>query len=95
MSGVKQRWSTGNRFRLLENGEEFFPAVFGAIAAARKEVIIETFILFQDKVGLALHECLLAAARRVGEAERWLRQWLDAVRRRLADVEVFEQRDRA
>jgi len=38
--------------------------VFGAIASAQKEVIVETFILFQDKVGLALHECLLAAARR-------------------------------
>lgn len=60
----KQRWTTGNRIELLENGEEFFPAVFGAIASARKEVILETFILFQDKVGLALQECLLAAARR-------------------------------
>ena len=60
----KQRWTTGNRIGLLENGEEFFPAVFAAIASARKEVILETFILFQDKVGLALQECLLAAARR-------------------------------
>jgi cardiolipin synthase len=61
---ANRRWKTGNRFRLLENGEEFFPAVFAAIASARKEVIIETFILFQDKVGLALHECLLQAAKR-------------------------------
>jgi len=61
---MSPRWKTGNRFRLLENGEEFFPAVFEAIEAARHEVIIETFILFQDKVGLALHQCLLDAARR-------------------------------
>src|SRR5262249_22496846 len=36
---------------LLENGEEYFPAVFAAITAARAEVIIETFILFDDTVG--------------------------------------------
>lgn len=58
------RWRDGNRFKLLENGEEFFPAVFGAIEAAQHEVILETFILFADKVGLALHATLLAAARR-------------------------------
>ncbi|HJV60418.1 MAG TPA: cardiolipin synthase ClsB [Albitalea sp.] len=61
---MKWQWKGGNRVRLLENGEAFFPAVFGAIEAARHEVILETFILFQDKVGLALHACLLAAARR-------------------------------
>jgi cardiolipin synthase len=61
---MKWHWREGNRLRLLENGEEFFPAVFAAIEAARSEVIIETFILFRDKVGLALHACLLAAARR-------------------------------
>ncbi|RQP24325.1 cardiolipin synthase ClsB [Piscinibacter terrae] len=58
------RWKGGNRFRLLENGEAFFPAVFEAIESAQQEVILETFILYEDKVGLALHECLLAAARR-------------------------------
>ncbi|MBC7958087.1 MAG: cardiolipin synthase ClsB [Cytophagales bacterium] len=61
---AKARWKSGNRLRLLENGEEFFPAVFEAIAAAEREVLIETFILFEDKVGLALHEAVLKAARR-------------------------------
>lgn len=50
--------------RLLENGEEFFPAVFEAIESAQQEVLLETFILFEDKVGLALHEVLLRAAQR-------------------------------
>ncbi|MDB5869006.1 MAG: phospholipase D/Transphosphatidylase [Polaromonas sp.] len=58
------RWVSGNRFSLLENGEEFFPRVFGAIASARREVVVETFILFEDKVGLALHAALLQAAAR-------------------------------
>ncbi len=58
------RWTPGNELELLENGEAFFPRVFEAIAQARHEVVLETFILFEDKVGLALHEALLTAARR-------------------------------
>ena len=58
------RWTSGNELELLENGEQFFPRVFEAIAQARQEVVLETFILFEDKVGLALHEALLTAARR-------------------------------
>jgi cardiolipin synthase len=46
----RPRWVEGNRFEVLENGEEFFPAVFEAIRQARREVLIETFILFEDKV---------------------------------------------
>jgi cardiolipin synthase len=61
---VKPRWKSGNRARLLENGEAFFPAVFDAIRAAQSEVVIETFILFEDKVGQELHAVLIGAARR-------------------------------
>ena len=31
------RWVPGNHFELLENGEEFFPRVFQAIADARAQ----------------------------------------------------------
>jgi cardiolipin synthase len=58
------RWTAGNRITLLENGEAFFPRVFEAIAAAQREVLIETFILFDDKVGQQLHAIVLAAAQR-------------------------------
>ena len=58
------QWREGNRVRLLENGEEFFPRVFECIAAAREEVIIETFILFEDEVGRQLQDVITAAARR-------------------------------
>lgn len=58
------RWIAGNRLALLENGEAFFPRVFEAIATARREVVLETFILFEDRVGLQLHAALVAAARR-------------------------------
>lgn len=58
------KWIHGNDIRLLENGEEFFPRVFEAIRGARQEVVLETFILFEDKVGLELHAALLEAAGR-------------------------------
>lgn len=58
------RWVSGNQFQLLENGEEFFPRVFECIAAAKREVVVETFILFEDKVGEELHAALHQAARR-------------------------------
>ena len=60
----RPRWSDGNAVELLENGEAFFPAVFDAIRKARHEVLVETFILFEDKVGVALHAALLDAAQR-------------------------------
>ena len=61
---MSSKWIQGNAINLLENGEEFFPRVFECIAAARREVVLETFILFEDKVGLQLHQALLEAAQR-------------------------------
>ena len=57
-------WTYGNRVRLLENGEAYYPAVFGAIARAEHEVLLETFLLFEDEVGLELQSVLIAAAQR-------------------------------
>ncbi|MCC2658099.1 MAG: ybhO [Panacagrimonas sp.] len=57
-------WTYGNRVRLLENGEEYYPAVFGAIARAEREVLLETFLIFDDEVGQALKQALIDAARR-------------------------------
>lgn len=58
------KWTEGNAFELLENGEEFFPAVFEAITAANRSVVIETFIIFDDQVGQELLKVLVEAARR-------------------------------
>lgn len=71
----QRRWSAGNRFDLLENGEEFFPRVFACIANARREVIVETFILFEDKVGLQLQEALIAAAQRGAQVDITVDDW--------------------
>lgn len=61
---MNSRWKDGNSAQLLENGEAFFPAVFDAIRHARQEVVIETFILFEDKVGMELQAVLIEAAER-------------------------------
>ena len=60
----RQRWVPGNRVELLENGEQFFPRVVECIAQARREVIIETFILLEDPVGEQLRQVLIEAAQR-------------------------------
>lgn len=61
---MNARWTAGNRVKLLENGEAFFPSVFEAIDRAQREVIVETFILFEDEVGHGLRDALCAAAAR-------------------------------
>ncbi|WP_367254851.1 cardiolipin synthase ClsB [Pseudomonas sp. stari2] len=61
---VEYRWQGNNRVELLENGEEFFPRVFEAMRAAKSEILLETFIVFEDKVGKQLQEILIDAARR-------------------------------
>lgn len=61
---MKCSWQEGNRIQLLENGDNYYPALFAAIARAQRKVILETFIWFEDDVGWQLHAVLLKAARR-------------------------------
>ncbi|MGY2206567.1 cardiolipin synthase ClsB [Pseudomonas tolaasii] len=57
-------WQPGNSVELLENGEAYFPKVFAAMREARREILLETFILFEDKVGHELQRILIEAAQR-------------------------------
>ncbi|SFN35189.1 cardiolipin synthase ClsB [Dokdonella immobilis] len=59
---MKTRWREGNAVRLLENGEEYYPRAFETIRNARRSVIVETFILFEDPVGEQLRRALIEAA---------------------------------
>ncbi|MCS2153527.1 cardiolipin synthase ClsB [Scandinavium goeteborgense] len=61
---MKCGWREGNQIQLLENGDQYYPAVFSAIENAESKIILETFIWFEDSVGWQLHEALLNAARR-------------------------------
>ena len=64
---MKYGWREGNQIQLLENGDQFYPAVFDAIEQAQQKIILETFIWFEDAVGKQLHAALLEAARRGAE----------------------------
>lgn len=57
-------WQGGNQLELLENGEAYFPKVFDAMRQAQREILLETFILFEDKVGHKLKGILIEAAQR-------------------------------
>ena len=61
---VEYGWQGNNRVELLENGEAYFPRVFEAMRQAKTEILLETFIVFEDKVGDELKEVLIAAAQR-------------------------------
>lgn len=61
---MRNGWRDGNAVQLLENGEEFYPRVYDAIAAAQRRVYIETFILADDQVGEDLLAALQTAAQR-------------------------------
>ncbi|QBF26549.1 cardiolipin synthase ClsB [Pseudomonas tructae] len=57
-------WRADNQVQLLINGEDYFACAFAAIAQARAEILLETFIIYEDKVGRQLQQLLIAAAQR-------------------------------
>lgn len=78
---------TGNRLILLENGRQYFPALLAAIARARQEVHLESYIFELDATGQQVLDALIAAARR-GVRVRLL---LDGFGCRRFPAEVAEQ----
>ena len=72
---MKLDWTSGNHITLLENGEQYYPRVFELIAGARREVLVETFILFEDKVGHQLQQALLQAAANGAEVHVLVDGW--------------------
>lgn len=54
----------GNRLRLLENGDEFFPRLLAAINSAAHSIDFETYIFAEDSIGLRVGDALAAAADR-------------------------------
>lgn len=61
---MKDNWREGNDVNFLINGEEFFPRVFECIRNAKEEILLETFIVYEDEVGNQLQKELIAAAQR-------------------------------
>ncbi len=60
----RQVFSGGNTVRLLRGGDALFPAMVEAIAAARHEVCLATYIFHDDHGAAAVAEALVAAASR-------------------------------
>jgi len=52
----------GNRLELLRTGGEFFPALEAAIAGARHEIYLETYIFADDATGRRIARALTEAA---------------------------------
>ena len=62
--GVRPIIYGGNRMQLLVTGDEFFPALLGAIEGARISVDLETYIYADDNIGHRVTDALAAAAAR-------------------------------
>jgi cardiolipin synthase len=53
----------GNKIELLQNGDEYFPAMLAAIRGARKTVNFQAYIVSSDVVGSAFRDALCERAR--------------------------------
>jgi len=58
------QFSSGNRVRLLQGGDELFPAMREAIAVARHEVWLSTYIFHDDAAARQMAAALAEAGRR-------------------------------
>jgi cardiolipin synthase len=87
------RFVGGNAVNLLEGGTELFPRMRSAIAAARREIWLATYIFHDDPTASALLEDLCAAAARGVAVHLVLDGFgsnatLPGIRQRLAGTEV-------
>jgi phosphatidylserine/phosphatidylglycerophosphate/cardiolipin synthase-like enzyme len=53
----------GNRIRLLENGDAFFPAMLAAIARAQSSINLETYIFWSGEIAGRFRDALSERAR--------------------------------
>ncbi|HZO23893.1 MAG TPA: phospholipase D-like domain-containing protein [Steroidobacteraceae bacterium] len=53
----------GNRIEALQNGDEIFPSMLRAIAAARQSITFETYIYWSGETGTRFAEALIERAR--------------------------------
>jgi cardiolipin synthase len=53
----------GNAIELLQNGDEYFPAMLSAIRGAKKTINFEAYIFYSDEVSRAFRDALCERAR--------------------------------
>lgn len=81
----------GNRVEILQNGDQFFPALLKDIAEAKQSVHIETYVWWKGEICGQVADALAASARRGVE----VRLTLDAVGSNKGDDELFEKMEKA
>jgi cardiolipin synthase len=69
------RLVAGNRVRLLKDGSENYPAWLNAIAAARRHIHFESYIIHEDSTGREFVDALTAKARE-GVRVRVVYDWM-------------------
>lgn len=67
--------TTGNDIVMLQSGDGAYYAMLDAIAAAKRSILVETYIFDRDKIGLRIADALIAARKRGVE----VRVLIDAV----------------
>lgn len=80
---------TGNAIEDLQNGDEIFPAMLGAIAAAEETITFETFVYWSGDIGRQFAEALAAKARD-SVAVHVLVDWVGG---KMEDASVAEMED--
>ena len=79
----------GNRIDILQNGDEIFPAMLDAIAAAQYSINFETYIYWSGQVAEDFATALIAQAQD-GVDVRVLLDWVGSIRMDTALVEKME-----
>jgi cardiolipin synthase len=81
----------GNRVEVLQNGDQFFPALFRDIAAAKESIHIETYVWWRGEICKRVADALAARARQGIE----VRLTLDAIGSHKGDDELFDEMRKA
>ena len=70
---------TGNAVKALQNGDEIFPAMLGAIQAARVSITFETYIYWSGDIGKQFADALAERARQ-GVKVHVLLDWVGSIK---------------
>jgi cardiolipin synthase len=81
----------GNRIEVLQNGDQFFPALLRDIAAARRSIHIETYVWWKGEICRQVAAALIAKARQGVE----VRLTLDAIGSNKGDNSLFREMQHA
>ena len=71
---------TGNKIKILKDAKENYPAWIEALAAAKKYIHFESYIIYDDDIGNQFADLLIAKAAE-GVKVRVIYDWLGAVRK--------------